>query len=200
MIHPSIFRACTWGCNTAILVAQFLASLRWPNISWDGKASSSDVGITWYELAIAFVVCTGTFLLVWLGNGHRHTRPFPYHSVGVQSQPVARRFSAPTGRVLASDCSLPTRFLSRSSLSKVCTETYILLNPFFWRTQKYTTTSCSAPPFHPDFAIPDDCAKAVFFSDLPDDLSYDVDGHSNVASTMHTMPIKILMKFTVTIN
>ena len=57
-IHPHVFTACLWGADYAQLVLKFFMSLQWPDPDRDHDAVTKS-GITWHELAIAFILQTG---------------------------------------------------------------------------------------------------------------------------------------------
>ena len=76
-IHPHVFRACLWGADYAHLVLQFFQALKWP----DPDQPHDDVtksGITWHELAIAFILQTDVQFPCWIKPPDR-SRERPHH-------------------------------------------------------------------------------------------------------------------------
>ena len=59
LVHPAFITACVWGNQYADLVLRFCASLKWPNPDVHSPDLETDTGITWHELALAFIVNTG---------------------------------------------------------------------------------------------------------------------------------------------
>ena len=91
-VHPAFIAACVWGNQYADLVLRFCASLRWP--SSDGHYTDTTItdGITWHELAVAFIVNTGLQFPTWirLGNSTR-AQPIHWQDPRVLALPVPRR-------------------------------------------------------------------------------------------------------------
>ena len=69
-IHPHVFTACLWGADYAKLVLQFFLSLRWPDPDHEHDAVTRS-GITWHELAIAFILQTGMQFPCWIKPPNR---------------------------------------------------------------------------------------------------------------------------------
>ena len=76
-IHPRVFTACLWGADYAKLVLRFFRSLRWPNPDAPHDEITKS-GITWHELAIAFILRTGLQFPCWIKPPHR-SRARPHH-------------------------------------------------------------------------------------------------------------------------
>ena len=76
-IHPHVFTACLWGADYAKLVLKFFLSLRWPDPDSDHDAVTRS-GITWHELAIAFILQTGLQFPCWIKPPNR-SRARPHH-------------------------------------------------------------------------------------------------------------------------
>lgn len=76
-IHPHIFTACLWGAGYARLVLKFFCSLTWPD---PDKPHSEEAksGITWHELAIAFILQSGVQFPCWIKPPDR-SRARPHH-------------------------------------------------------------------------------------------------------------------------
>ena len=91
-IHPAFLTACAWGNQYADLVLQFCASLRWPSDDIIHDDPTVTDGITWHELAVAFVVNTGLQLPTWIKLEHQHrAQPIHWQDPRVLALPVHRR-------------------------------------------------------------------------------------------------------------
>ena len=91
-IHPAFLTACAWGNQYADLVLQFCASLRWPSDDIIHDDPTVTDGITWHELAVAFVVNTGLQLPTWIKLEDQHrAQPIHWQDPRVLALPVHRR-------------------------------------------------------------------------------------------------------------
>ena len=86
--HPTVFWACTWGINIARLVWQFLTLLKWPPATTN--PSRSDVGISWVEMAISFMLWSGQTLPIKI-RVDKGWRAYHIDDPKVQMQPPAQR-------------------------------------------------------------------------------------------------------------
>lgn len=86
--HQTVFWACTWGINMARLVWQFLTTLKWPPEAT--SPDRTDVGISWVELAISFMLWSGQTLPVKI-RIDKGWRAYPLDDPKVQMQPPAQR-------------------------------------------------------------------------------------------------------------
>lgn len=81
--HQVVFWSCTWGINITRLVWQYLLLLKWPPAA--SHPQRSDVGISWVELAISFMLWSGSALPVKIRTDKGWRDP------KVQMQPPAHR-------------------------------------------------------------------------------------------------------------
>ena len=177
-IHPHIFRACLWGQDYAHLVLRFFLSLKWPNPEgeYDDVTKS---GITWHELAIAFILQTGVQFPCWIKPPDKsRARPHHFQDPKVLALPTklrSLREQADAIRIiiqyLQGFCStrLHPKFHKTASSSLVQVgwgRTYtggFPLRPQFINSddtqktlQKYATNLGIKPPFHPLGLVPMD--------------------------------------------
>ena len=91
-IHPAFLTACVWGNQYADLVMRFCASLRWPSADPIPSDTIANDGITWHELAVAFVVNTGLQLPTWIKlECHQRAQPVHWQDPRVMALPPHRR-------------------------------------------------------------------------------------------------------------
>ena len=92
VIHPAFLTACVWGNQYADLVMHFCASLRWPSDDYTGHDPTVTDGITWHELAVAFVVNTGLQLPTWVRlENQKRAQPLHWQDPRVLALPANRR-------------------------------------------------------------------------------------------------------------
>ena len=91
-VHPAFITACVWGNQYADLVLRFCASLKWPNPHISPADEVGASGITWHELAIAFIVNTGLQFPTWIRkDGQARAQPVHWQDPAVLALPITRR-------------------------------------------------------------------------------------------------------------
>ena len=91
-IHPAFLTACVWGKQYADLVLQFCAALKWPQSDIDHTDPHLLAGITWHELALAFIVNTGIQFPTWLRLAdNQRAQPFHWQDARVLALPIPKR-------------------------------------------------------------------------------------------------------------
>ena len=91
-VHPTFVTACVWGNQYADLVLQFCASLRWPSAELSHTDPTVKAGITWHELAIAFIINTGLQFPTWLQiQDNKKAQPLHWQDPRVLALPIHRR-------------------------------------------------------------------------------------------------------------
>ena len=91
-IHPAFITACVWGNQYADLVLRFCASLQWPSPDNQFTDNLITDGITWHELAIAFIVNTGLQFPTWVRlDTSTRAKPLHWQDPRVLALPVPRR-------------------------------------------------------------------------------------------------------------
>ena len=85
--------ACVWGNQYADLVLRFCAALRWPPADISHSDPVVTAGITWHELALAFIVNTGLQLPTWIKIAtNQRAQPVHWQDPRVLALPAHRRF------------------------------------------------------------------------------------------------------------
>ena len=91
-IHSAWLTACVWGNQYADLVLRFCASLTWPDPDVAHTDPTITQGITWHELAIAFVVNTGVQFPTWIRLPNSPTaQPLHWQDPRVLALPIPKR-------------------------------------------------------------------------------------------------------------
>lgn len=91
-VHPAFVKACVWGNQYADLVLRFCAALKWPDPAVPHSNPITTAGITWHELAVAFIVNTGLQLPIWIRpETNKRAQPFPWQDSRVLALPIPKR-------------------------------------------------------------------------------------------------------------
>lgn len=92
VVHPTFVTACVWGNQYADLFLQFCASLRWPTADVHHTDPTVTAGITWHELALAFIVNTGLQFPTWIQTKvNQKAQPAHWQDPRVLALPAHRR-------------------------------------------------------------------------------------------------------------
>lgn len=88
----SILAACVWGNQYADLVLQFCAALKWPPPDVVRTNPLILDGITWHELALAFIINTGVQFPTWIRLAEdRRAQPVHWQDPRALALPIHRR-------------------------------------------------------------------------------------------------------------
>ena len=193
-IHPHVFTACLWGADYAKLVLQFFLSLRWPDPDGTHDAVTKS-GITWHELAIAFILQTGLQFPCWIKPPNR-SRARPHHFLdpkvlALPSKLRSLREQADAIRIIIQylqgfcHTRLYPKFHKTASSSLVQVgwgRTYtggFPLRPQFANSeatqktlQQYAQDLGIKPPFHPLGLVPMQLSQVVLKADAVINLDY----------------------------
>ena len=84
--------ACVWGNQYADLVLRFCAALKWPDPDLPHEDTTTTAGITWHELAVAFIVNTGLQFPTWVRpDSNSRARPLHWQDPKVLALPIPKR-------------------------------------------------------------------------------------------------------------
>ena len=92
--HPppsEILQAVSLGGSIATLVWRWLQLLEWPPNDGDGEPESGDWGITYFELVVNFLVCSGHALPIATNPGDRYVQYCAYWSEEALMLPTKTR-------------------------------------------------------------------------------------------------------------
>ena len=194
-IHPAFLTACVWGKQYADLVLQFCAALKWPQSDIDHTDPHLLAGITWHELALAFIVNTGIQFPTWLRLAdNQRAQPFHWQDARVLALPIPKRSlraQAEAFRTIVlylqgytSTPLLPhyskqgSRSLAQIGWGRQYTGGFPLRpelpnSPAVQKTLlQYTTDLHCKPPYHPDGLVPMGHVAPIFTTDVAAPLTF----------------------------
>ena len=185
VVHPAFLTACVWGNQYADLILRFCATLRWPADDAAYSDPTIAAGITWHELALAFIVNTGLQLPTWIKpTAEQRAQPVHWQDPRVLALPAHRRSlreQAEAFRTIAlylqnySSTPLSPVYSKKGSLSltqvgwgRAYTGGFPLRPDFpnpvaVQRTLiRYAADLNCKPPYHPDGLVPMNYIRPIF--------------------------------------